>query len=212
MNKTTKVFGAAASAAIFAAGAAVSAPAVQAMDGDTSLASVLDVGNAEFDSSSKDFDILTKAAEVVLAAKPDSPVALLADGDTALTVFAPTDKAFKNLASALAGHKIKSESDAFDAVAGLGIDTVETVLLYHVIPGATITSDIALESGGAVLATASEGKNTKVLVDEIVPSIRLRDYAPDFKNAKVILSAVDINKGNMQGAHGVHAVMRPFAP
>jgi len=143
MKKTTKVLGAAASAAIFAAGAAVSAPAVQAMDGNTSLASVLDVGNAEFDNSSKDFDILTKAAEAVLAAKPDSPVALLADGDTALTVFAPTDKAFKNLASARAGHKIKSESDAFDAVAGLGIDTVETVLLYHVIPGATITSDIA---------------------------------------------------------------------
>ena len=144
MNKTTKVFGAAASAAIFAAGAGVSAPAVQAMDGNTSLASFLDVGNAEFDSSSKDFDILTTAAEAVLAAKPDSPVGLLADGDTALTVFAPTDKAFKNLASALAGHKIKSESDAFDAVAGLGIDTVETVLLYHVIPGATITSDICL--------------------------------------------------------------------
>ena len=161
MKKTTKVLGAAASAAIFAAGAAVSAPAVQAMDGNTSLASVLDVGNAEFDHSSKDFDILTTAAEAVLAAKPDSPVALLADGDTALTVFAPTDKAFKNLASALAGHKIKSESDAFDAVAGLGIDTVETVLLYHVIPGATITSDIALESDGAVLATALEGKNTK---------------------------------------------------
>ena len=106
MKKTTKVLGAAASAAIFAAGAAVSAPAVQAMDGNTSLASVLDVGNAEFDHSSKDFDILTKAAEAVLAAKPDSPVALLADGDTELTVFAPTDKAFKNLASALAGHKI----------------------------------------------------------------------------------------------------------
>ncbi|MEE3017127.1 MAG: fasciclin domain-containing protein [Actinomycetota bacterium] len=211
MKKTTKVLGAAASAAIFAAGAAVSAPAVQAMDGNTSLASVLDVGNAEFDNSSKDFDILTKAAEAVLAAKPDSPVALLADGDTSLTVFAPTDKAFKNLASALAGHKIKSESDAFDAVAGLGIDTVETVLLYHVIPGATITSDIALESDGAVLATALEGKNTKVLVSDD-PSIRLRDYAPDFKNAKVILSAVDINKGNMQVAHGVDAVMLPFAP
>ena len=56
MKKTTKVLGAAASAAIFAAGAAVSAPAVQAMDGNTSLASVLDVGNAEFDNSSKALD------------------------------------------------------------------------------------------------------------------------------------------------------------
>jgi len=68
-----------------------------------------------------------------------------------------------------------------------------------------------LESDGAVLATALEGKNTKVLVSDDT-SIRQRDYAPDFKNAKVILSAVDINKGNMQVAHGVDAVMLPFAP
>ncbi len=108
----------------------------------------------------------------MLEAKPNSPVSLLADGGTALTVFAPTDKAFKNLASALAGHNITSESDAFDAVAGLGIDTVETVLLYHVIPGSTITSADALASNGAVLATADAGKNTKVLVSD-APSIRL---------------------------------------
>jgi hypothetical protein len=44
------------------------------------------------------------------------------------------------------------------------------------------------------------------------PSIRLRDYAPKFKNAQVILSAVDINKGNKQVAHAVDAVMLPFAP
>ena len=103
------------------------------------------------------------------------------------------------------------EDAAFNAVAGLGIDTVETVLLYHVIPGATIDSAAALESNGAVLATAAEGKNTKVLVSD-APSIRLRDYAPKFKNAQVILDAVDINKGNMQIAHGVDAVMLPFAP
>ena len=211
MKKRTVKLGAFASAAVLAVGAIASAPAAQAMDGNKSLASVLDVGNAEFDNSNMDFDILTKAAEAVLAAKPDSLVAVLADGDTALTVFAPTDKAFKNLASALAGHNITSESDAFDAVAGLGIDTVETVLLYHVIPGATITSADALESNGAVLATAAEGKNTKVLVSD-GPSIRLRDYAPKFKNAKVILSAVDINESNMQIAHGVDAVMLPFAP
>ena len=211
MKNKNKVFGVLAASAALVAGTAAGVPAAQAMDGYTSLASVLDVGNAKFDKSNNDFDILTKAAEAVLAAKPNSPVALLADGDTALTVFAPTDKAFKNLASALAGHNISSESDAFDAVAGLGIDTVETVLLYHVIPGATIESPDALEANGAVLATAAEGKNTKVLVSD-APSIRLRDYAPKFKNAQVILSAVDINKGNKQVAHAVDAVMLPFAP
>ncbi|HEV8023877.1 MAG TPA: fasciclin domain-containing protein [Candidatus Nanopelagicales bacterium] len=211
MKKSRLKSAAVAAAGALALGAVIGAPGVQAAEGNKSLASVLDVGNASFDRSSGNYDILTKAVEAVLEAKPDSPVALLADGDTALTVFAPTDKAFKNLASALAGHKITSESDAFDAVAGLGIDTVETVLLYHVIPGSTITSADALASNGAVLATADEGKNTKVLVSD-APSIRLRDYAPKFKNAKVILDAVDINEGNKQIAHGVDAVMLPFAP
>lgn len=211
MKKSRLKSAAVAAAGALALGAVIGAPGVQAAEGNKSLASVLDVGNASFDRSSGNYDILTKAVEAVLEAKPDSPVALLADGDTALTVFAPTDKAFKNLASALAGHKISSESDAFDAVAGLGIDTVETVLLYHVIPGSTITSADALASNGAVLATADEGKNTKVLVSD-APSIRLRDYAPKFKNAKVILDAVDINEGNKQIAHGVDAVMLPFAP
>ena len=211
MKKSIIKTGTLAAACALAVGSVVASPAAQAMDGNKSLASVLNVGSASFDKNAGDFDILTKAAEAVLEAKPNSPVALLADGDTALTVFAPTDKAFKNLASALAGHNVTSESDAFDAVAGLGIDTVETVLLYHVIPGSTIDSAAALESNGAVLATAAEGKNTKVLVSD-APSIRLRDYAPKFKNAQVILDAVDINKGNMQIAHGVDAVMLPFAP
>jgi len=211
MRSTLTKVAALGAAAALGTGALLAAPAATAADGNTSLASLLDVGNAAFDKNSGDFDILTKAAEAVLAAKPDSSVALLADGDTALTVFAPTDKAFMNLASALAGSDVMTESDAFDAVAGLGIDTVENVLLYHVIPGATITSADALKSNGAVLPTAYTGKNTKVIVLD-GPKIRLRDYAPAFKNAQVILDLVDVNKGNKQIAHGVDAVMLPFAP
>jgi uncharacterized surface protein with fasciclin (FAS1) repeats len=205
-------------AAIAAGGLAVgtvalSAPAQADDHKAMSLAEVLNVGNAELDHQHSDFDILAKAAETVLAAKPESPVALLADGDTTLTVFAPTDRAFMKLASALAGKKIDKEGDAFDAVAGLGVDTVETVLLYHVIPGEKIAAKDALKADGAVLPTALEGKNTKVKVS-MKPTIMLRDYAPEFKNAKVILEMTDINKkkGNKQIAHGVDAVMLPFAP
>jgi uncharacterized surface protein with fasciclin (FAS1) repeats len=93
-------------------GAAVIAPTAQAAKGETSLASVLQVGQAAYDRGFADFDILTKAAETVLAAKPNSNVKLLADGSVALTVFAPTDQAFMNLAA------------AFTAVAGLGVDTL----------------------------------------------------------------------------------------
>lgn len=192
-------------------GMTVVAPAALAAEGDTSLASALKVGQAKFDRDYADFDILTKAAETVLAAKPDSSVALLADGDTALTVFAPTDKAFMNLASALTGKKVMTEAAAFKAVAGLGVDTVENVLLYHVVPGATILSQDALKANGAKLTTAVDGKVIKVKVTK-KPAIVLGDYAPKLPNPNVILSKVDINKGNMQVAHGIDGVLLPFAP
>lgn len=190
---------------------AIFAPAAQAAEGETSLASVLKVGQSTFDRDFADFDILTRAAETVLAAKPDSSVKLLADGSVDLTVFAPTDKAFMNLASALSGKKVKTEAAAFKAVAGLGVDTVEQVLLYHVVPGAPILSQDAVKANGAKLASAVDGKTIGVRVTS-KPAIILRDYAPTLANPKVILSKVDINKGNKQVAHGIDGVLLPFAP
>ena len=116
-----------------------------------------------------------------------------------------------NLASALAGKKVTTEQAAFDAVAGLGVDTVEQVLLYHVVPGATILSQDALKANGAALKTAVTGKTIKVKVTG-KPAIILGDYAPKLPNPKVILSKVDINKGNKQVAHGINGVLLPFAP
>ena len=192
-------------------GMTVLTPAAQAAEGDTSLASVLKVGQSALDRDYADFDILTKAAETVLAAKPNSNVKLLADGSTALTVFAPTDQAFMNLASALTGKKVMTEQAAFDAVAGLGVDTVEQVLLYHVVPGATILSQDALKSNGAKLKSADTGKVIKVKVTK-KPAIILGDYAPKLPNPRVILDKVDINEGNKQVAHGINGVLLPFAP
>lgn len=211
MRITIAKAAAAGAAVIIGAAALVAAPAAQAADGTTSLASVLKVGQSKFDKDFSDFDIVTKAAEAVLAAKPDSNVKLLADGNTALTVFAPTDQAFINLASALTGKKVMSEDAAFKAVAGLGIDTVETVLLYHVVPGATILSQDAVKANGAKLKTAVDGKVIRVKVTD-KPAIILGDYAPKLPNPRVILSKVDINKGTKQVAHGINGVLLPIAP
>lgn len=210
MRTSIKRVAALGAAAVLGATALAAAPAANAADGDTSIASVLKVGQAKFDRDFSDFDIVTKAAEAVLAAKPDSAVKVLADGSVALTVFAPTDQAFINLASALSGTKVKTEAGAFKAVAGLGIDTVEQVLLYHVVPGATILSQDALKANGAKLKTA-EGKNLGVRVTS-APAIILIDRAPKLANPRVILDAVDINKGNKQVAHGINGVLLPFAP
>ena len=192
-------------------GAAVISPTAQAADGDTSLASVLKVGQSKFDRDFADFDILTRAAETVLAAKPDSNVKLLADGSVALTVFAPTDQAFINLASTLTGKKIKTEAAAFKAVAGLGVDTVEQVLLYHVVPGGPILSGDALKANGAKLKSADMNKTIKVKVTN-KPNIILIDKAKKIANPRVNLDQVDINKGNKQVAHGINGVLLPFAP
>jgi uncharacterized surface protein with fasciclin (FAS1) repeats len=210
MRTSIKRVAALGAAAVLGATALAAAPAANAADGETSLASVLKVGQAKFDRDFTDFDIVTKAAEAVLAAKPDSNVKLLADGSVALTVFAPTDQAFINLASALSGKTVKTEAAAFKAVAGLGIDTVEQVLLYHVVPGGPILSQDALKANNARLKTA-EGKNIGVRVTS-KPAIILVDRAPKLANPRVILDKVDINKGNKQVAHGINGVLLPFAP
>lgn len=205
-----------AAAAGIAAGALalslITAPASQAADGTTSLATVLKAGQAKFDRDFADYDVLTKAVETVLAAKPDSAVSVLADGNTALTAFIPNDQAFMNLASALTGKTVKTERAAFRAVAGLGVPMVEQVLLYHVVPGSTILSQDALKANGARLDTALEGKTVRVRVNESKPSITLIDGATKLKNPKVILSQVDINEGNKQVAHGIDAVLLPMNP
>ena len=118
--------------AITAAAPAANAKAV----GEDSLAGLLTSDGDQFDKNAKDFDILTEAALAIVAAKPDSPVALVADGTTRATVFAPTDQAFRVLVKDLTGQTIKSEKKIFESLVALaGVDTIEGVLLYHVIPG-----------------------------------------------------------------------------
>jgi uncharacterized surface protein with fasciclin (FAS1) repeats len=212
MSKRFSILGKAAAGAAVAALLLAGAPAASAAEGTTSLATVLKAGQAKFDKDFKDYDIVTKAVEAVLAAKPNSPVKVLADGNTAVTAFIPNDKAFMNLASALSGKKVHTESEAFNIVAGLGIPTVEQVLQYHVVPGSTILSQDALKANGANLKTALKGKTIGVRVNTAAPSITLVDKATKLPNPKVILSQVDINKGNKQVAHGIDAVLLPMNP
>jgi uncharacterized surface protein with fasciclin (FAS1) repeats len=202
--------GAALALSALALPASAQVPTQAAPAGNKSLAAVLTEGQTAFDRDFSDYDILTAAVLAVLKAKPNSAVKVLTEGDTAVTAFIPNDKAFQRLVKALTGKTLKTEQAVFNAVAGLGIPTVETVLLYHVVPGATIDSAAALQSNGASLDTALKGKVIKVAVQDNPPSITLGDYnkLPD---PKVILSQVDINKGNKQIAHGINRVLLPVA-
>lgn len=179
--------------------------------GTTSLAAVLTADGNQFDRNWYDYDIVTEAVLAVIAADTDgdSPVRLLTDGSTALTAFIPNDRAFQVLVKDLTGEWVRSEADVFAAVAGLGIDTVEDVLLYHVVPGATITSRDAVRSDGAQLTTALGPTIGVKVVGRWLPLIVLRDQDPDDVDPVVNPFALDINRGNAQIAHGITFVLRP---
>lgn len=175
--------------------------------GTRSLAKVLAADGTRLDHNWRDFDIVEKAVLTVLKAKPDSPVAVLTQGRKRLTAFIPTDAAFRRLVTDLTGHTPQTERATFKAVASVAdVDTLEAILLYHVVPGTTITSAEAVKADGAELTTA-QGGVIKVNVKK--HEIRLVDRDPDARNPRLVARALDINKGNRQIAHGISQVLRP---
>jgi len=170
------------------------------------LTNVLNLPQAAFDSNSSDFDIFTYVFMDTWGQIPDSPIQAIANGNTALTAFVPTDGAFRNLVKYLTGKTVKSEAQVANAVMKLGAKTVEKVILYHVVVGDPILSPAALQANGASLKTAS-GETVNVRVNGT--AITLVDKVAKHRNPTVILSAVDINKGNKQVAHGINQVLLP---
>lgn len=177
--------------------------------GNKSLAKVLTSDGDRFDKRWYDYDIVTEAALAVIAAKPDSPVAVLTKGRVPLTAFIPNDWSFRQLATELTGTTFKTEKAVFNALAGLGIDTVETVLLYHVVPGATIRAKDALRADGVALTTAQGGTFTVDVIYPKLPIVQLQDQDPNATDPFLDPAALDINKGNKQIAHGIVLVLRP---
>jgi uncharacterized surface protein with fasciclin (FAS1) repeats len=188
-------------------GVVAAGPAAASSSGDRSLAAVLTADGNRFDRNPRDYDIVTEAVLAVLAAKPSSPVSVLTDGSVPLTAFIPNDRAFRILVKDLTGRWVVKESAVFAAVAGLGIDTVETVLLYHVVPGATITKAQARRADGATLTTAQGGTVTVRVPFRRAPLVILKDQ--DRNDANPFVVRFDINKGNAQIAHGIALVLRP---
>lgn len=187
----------------------VAAPAQAAdnprADGNQSLATVL-AADSGFDRNGKDFDILEMAVGAVLEAKPNSPVKALTKGGTRLTAFAPTDLAFRRLARDLTKTAQTSERSTFRTLAkAVDVDTLESVLLYHVVAGKTLGSNKVL---------ARKDKKVRTALGEVF-TVRIRnknvfldDQDRNDKNPKVV--ELNINRGNKQIAHGIDRVLRPI--
>jgi uncharacterized surface protein with fasciclin (FAS1) repeats len=157
-----------------------------------------------FDKNWKDFDIVTQAVLLY----PDL-VAAVSNPDLKLTVFLPTDAAFRKLVQDLTGQRRRSESEVFAAVAGLGLDTVKTVLTYHIIAGSAIDYDTARQSDGAVLTTLQGGTLTVDVRGDWCRSVRLIDNDLDARDAMVV--SPNVGGEALNGfAHGIDRVLRPI--
>lgn len=205
-------------AAVGIASVAMATPAVASAPADSDrqapgnrdLATVLAADGSAFDKKARDFDIVEAAVLAVLAEKPDSPVGLLADGTQRLTAFLPTDAAFRALVDDLTGTAPARERRVFTTLASAaGIDTIETVLLHHVVVGRTLGSgkvvaaaedrtELDMASGGTITVKINRGK------------VVLVDADTDDRNARANRHDLDINKGNKQVAHGIDRVLRPI--
>jgi len=196
----------AATATVAAAPGAQAAPSSTDRVGTTSLAAVLAADGHHFDKKWGDFDILDAAVMAVLKEKPKSPVAVLADGKVRLTAFLPSDRAFRKLLKTLTGTAPKTERATFKALAkAAGVDVIETVLLYHVVPGKTLGSAKVAKADGVKLTTAQGGK---VTVQVMGKRISLEDADPDMRDPRVVM--VDVNKGNPQIGHAIDRVLLPI--
>src|SRR5918994_4091419 len=146
------------------------------------------------DTNGKDYDLLVAA---VLATGLDDALA----ADTALTVFAPNDRAFQRLVADLTGaEELPSEADALAAVlATFSPAQITAILLYHVTPGA-LDSEPLLRF---VALTMPDGR-------DIAPAspFRLVDETPALKDPKLVRQAIDLVATN--GV--IHTIDRVLVP
>ncbi len=80
-------------------------------------------------------------------------------GDGPFTVFAPTDAAFQTLYDAVGDQDEDEDSDIDDLVIAAGLETIATVLQYHVYSGRVFSQDIpnVLDGSASVMLTPLAG-------------------------------------------------------
>jgi uncharacterized surface protein with fasciclin (FAS1) repeats len=143
-----------------------SMPEMPDMSGMT-IAEIVTQSEGVFDNNLQDFDILLNAVNTAGLASA------LNGADADLTVFAPTDDAFVQLANDL-GYEGSDEAGAYDAiVAGLSelgggdpLPVLQDVLSYHVSPGEKTLEEIkSSETVETLLAEATITPDGDMLTD-----------------------------------------------
>ncbi len=181
---------------------------VQAVDGvllpldladpapDDTIADIVAASGEGFDEEAGDFDILLAALQT---AELDTA---LASPDDSFTVFAPTDAAFQDLATAL-GQDGSTEQAAFDgivtALTGLAGDEdgavalLSSILLYHVADGRFTRADLAASPElSSLLGEGPEADGAGLTdVDRGFEDPAFLDAASDIVAANGLVQAID---------------------
>lgn len=166
------------------------------METDTILDVVLNTSGATgFDKNAGDFDILREA---VLAT---DLAGALSDADADLSVFAPTDAAFIQLARDLgvdvadgdeagALNGILAQASALAGGDAEGLALVKDILLTHVLPGEKSLAE--LDAAGVLTTLNSAGATVEVDGSTIL------DAEPDLADATVAIPDIKASNGTVQ--------------
>ncbi len=142
-------------------------------------------------STNGNFDVLVAALTFLDETLPDSNlVATLSSPDTDVTVFAPTDAAFGQLATDLGftGDVADEAAVTTFLATTLPAETLRDVILYHVSPGSQTLADI--QAGGTV--------ETLLGVTITSDGPTLVDNEPDLIDPSVIIPDITADNGVIQ--------------
>lgn len=145
---------------------------------------------AGFDDEGNDYDILRDAVVATDLVDP------LSAGNW--TVFAPNDRAFGHLYTDLTGT-VGSEEEVFALIASLGLETVQAILLSHVVPESALSRTEVTRSR-SLLAASGFALHVR--------GVTLLDAEPSLANPKIVPPASDIHASN--GV--IHTIDRVILP
>jgi uncharacterized surface protein with fasciclin (FAS1) repeats len=149
-----------------------------------------------------DFDILTAA---VVA--DGSLVDEVTSAATAVTLFAPNDRAFQLLAYDLSGKWLFTEQAVLDAIVGqvtAGKVDLTNVLTYHVVEGRFMKADVVPLIGKPI--TTLNGGSIIVQPPNAFGQIAIKDEVDALRNPSLVRT--DIDAGNSV----VHSISRVLVP
>jgi len=170
------------------------------------LADILQAQGGGTDRNWYDFDILAAGVDAA------GLTAALDDPNANLTVFIPNDRAFQALVADLFGFRywFASEATILNKLVQLETSapgTLQTVILYHAVPG-QIPSSAALSVPRGTELTTLQGGTIAVYPIRYFGTAVLVDQDRNDANPFLIRSKLDIQASNGI-AHGISLVLRP---